>query len=73
MSSMFKTPKAKPPAPSTEPLPAPTRTADEVQTLAAQQKARFTSSPRATTLLTSGQGTTGAFANAASLLGQVGR
>ena len=75
MSSMFKTPKQQPVAPSTEVIPAPSRTADEVQTLAASQKSQYTSanSGRASTLLTGGQGTTGGYASAASLLGQVGR
>lgn len=74
MSSMFKAPKKQPAAPSTEVIPAPSRTADEVQTLAASQKARYSaSSGRASTLLTGGQGAMSGFSSAASLLGDVGR
>lgn len=77
MSSMFKVPKAskiQPQAPSAEVIPAPTKTTAEVQTLAEQQKKRYTSGEgRASTLLTSGQGASGGMASAATLLGQVGR
>lgn len=74
MSSLFKAPKQQPQAASTEVIPAPTRTADEVQTLAAQQKKRYTSSEgRMSTLLTTGQGAGSGYSSAAALLGQVGR
>lgn len=74
MSSMFKAPKQQPAPASAEIIAAPTKTAAEVQTLAEQQKKRYTSGEgRASTLLTSGQGASGGMASAATLLGQVGR
>lgn len=74
MTSMFKGPKQQPQKPQPDPIPAPSRSADEVATLAASQKARYnTSGGRASNLLTGGGGAGGAFASAASLLGEVGR
>lgn len=75
MSSMFKAPKP-PPVKEPEPAPiAPTRTAEEVQQLAAQQKLRLGTAGRATTQLTGGLGVDSSqtYASAATLLGQTGR
>lgn len=76
MSSMFKSQRGLPQASPTEvPMVAPTRTAAEVQTLAAQQKERYNrSTGRATAMLTSGQGIDNStLSTATTLLGNVGR